>query len=72
MDFVVDKWIYGFCISNDLKKLDTYFKGTTIFASLNSALAPAAAGFPKRLESYLKDVESSAVTSAGFPLFIFA
>ena len=46
--------------SNDLKKLHTYFKGTTIFTPFNT---PAAVGFSKRFELYLKDVELSVVTS---------
>ena len=59
-------------ISNDLKKLDRYFRGTTIFTSLNTLLALTTVNSPKRLDFYLKDDESSVATLAGFPaLFIF-
>ena len=39
-------------IPNDLKKLDRYFNGTTIFAFLN---APLPAGFPEIIDLYLND-----------------
>ena len=53
-------------ISNDLKKLDNYFCGTTIFAFSN---APVAFGAPKRL---LKDVELFVVTALGIPAAVIS
>ena len=55
-------------ISNDLKKLDRYFKGTIIFAFSSTPLSPTAVRLPKILDLYLKDVELKLVTLAGFPL----
>ena len=37
----------------DLKKLDKYFKGPTIFASFNAPLVPSATKSPKMLNLYL-------------------
>ena len=54
-------------ISSDLKKLDKYFSGTTIFAFFNDQSSSAASfAFPKRLALYLKDVELSKTTFKGF------
>ena len=57
-------------ISNDLQKLLKYFSGTAIFTSLSTPVSSAVSGL-KKLHLYLKGDESSAVTLAGFPLFIF-
>ena len=55
-------------ISNDLKILNKYFRGATIFAFSNAPLAPAVATrFPKMLDLHLKDDESSIITSPKFP-----
>ena len=57
-------------ISNDLKKLEGYFKGTTIFTSLNFLLVPSALDSFKRLDLYLRDVELSVLTPLGIPALI--
>ena len=57
-------------ISKDLQKLFKYFSGTAVFTFLNTPVSSAVVGL-KKLDLYLKDVESYLVTLAGFPLFIF-
>ena len=55
-------------ISNDLKKLDEYFSGTTIFGFFSdlSSLSPSVA-FHKKLALYLKDDELFKAILGGFP-----
>ena len=55
-------------ISNDLKKLDKYFKENTIISSLNVLFALSAADSPKRPDFYLKDTELTVRTPLGIKL----
>ena len=57
-------------ISKDLPKLLNYFSGTAIFTFLNTTLS-ALVSSSKKLDFYLKDDESTVLTLAEFPLFIF-
>ena len=50
-------------ISNALKKLLTYFNGTTILALSIFLLAPLVAVLPKRLDFHVKDFELFALIS---------
>ena len=58
------------CISNVLQKLLKYFRGTTIFTSLNTLLLLTAVDSPMKLNLYLKDDELSTETLSGFPEFV--
>ena len=57
-------------ISSDRQKLLKYLRGTVIFASFNTPLSPAAAGFPKMRHLYLDDIDLSEVRLLGFPSLV--
>ena len=68
-------------ISNDLKKLDRYFSGTTIFALVSNLWALAISGLAlaatslelrpsKRFDFYLKDDELAVTKLSGFPALV--
>ena len=55
-------------ISNDLQKFLKYFNGTAIFTPF---FLPPFGMVPIRFDLYLKDDESSVLTSERFPLFSY-